>query len=105
MKESADRIARFVDDLLHGRRPHRFEATREEAEAMTAAAGLAAARVGADIPEKAALDRIHQKLSEALDESPALDRASCSLMTPIESSTVLATRPPSAGLARCSITG
>jgi len=74
MKESADRIARFVDDLLHGRRPHRFEATREEAEAMTAAAGLAAARVGADIPEKAALDRIHQKLSEALDESPALDR-------------------------------
>jgi len=74
MKESADRVARFVDDLLHGRRPHRFEATPEEAEAMTAAAGLSAARVGADVPDKAALDRIHQRLAQALDESPVLDR-------------------------------
>ena len=74
MKESADRVARFVDDLLHGRRPHRFQATREEAEAMTAAAGLAAARVGADVPDMAALDRIHQRLAETLDESPTLER-------------------------------
>jgi cytochrome b6-f complex iron-sulfur subunit len=74
MKQSADRVSRFVDELLHGRRPHRFEATQEEAEAMTAAAGLSAARVGADVPDKAALDRIHQRLAEALDESPALDR-------------------------------
>jgi cytochrome b6-f complex iron-sulfur subunit len=74
MKESADRVARFVDDLLHGRRPYRFEATPEEAEAITTAAGLAAARVGADVPDKAALDRIHQRLAEALDESPTLDR-------------------------------
>jgi nitrite reductase/ring-hydroxylating ferredoxin subunit len=41
---------------------------------MTAAAGLVAARVGADLPDKAALDRIHSKLAAALDESPALDR-------------------------------
>ena len=74
MKESADRVARFVDDLLHGRRPHRFEATPEEAEAMSVAAGLAAARVGADVPDKAAVDRIHQRLAEALDESPVVDR-------------------------------
>lgn len=74
MKESADRVARFVDDLLHGRRPHRFEATPEEGEAMTAAAGLAAARVGADVPDKAALDRIHQRLADALDESAVVDR-------------------------------
>jgi cytochrome b6-f complex iron-sulfur subunit len=74
MKESADRVARFIDDLLHGRRPHRFEATPEEAEAMTAAARLAAARVGADVPDQAALDRIHQRLAEALDESPVVDR-------------------------------
>jgi cytochrome b6-f complex iron-sulfur subunit len=74
LKESADRVARFVDELLHGRRPHRFEATPEEAEAMTAAAGLSAARVGADVPDKAALDRIHQHLAEALNESPAVDR-------------------------------
>lgn len=74
MKQSADRVARFVDDLLHGRRPHRFTATPEEAEAMTAAAGLAAARLGSDIPDKAALDRIHKRLAEALDESRAFDR-------------------------------
>ena len=71
MKDSADRVARFVDDLLHGRRPGRFEATPEEAEAMTAAAGLASARVGADLPDKATLDRIHARLSAALDDRPA----------------------------------
>src|SRR5689334_19371877 len=74
MKESADRVARFVDELLHGRRPHRFEATKEEAEAITAAASLSAARVGADVPDKAALDRIHRHIAEALDESALVDR-------------------------------
>jgi cytochrome b6-f complex iron-sulfur subunit len=71
---AADRVARFVDDLLHGRRPRRFTASQEEADAMTAAAGLVSARVGADLPDKAALDRIHKKLSDALDESPVVDR-------------------------------
>jgi cytochrome b6-f complex iron-sulfur subunit len=70
---AADRVARFVDDLLHGRRPRRFAASEEEAPAMTAAAGLLAGRVGADLPDKAALDRIHKKLSEAMDESPVVD--------------------------------
>src|ERR1700693_1270276 len=70
---AADRVGRFVDELLHGRRPRRFAASQEEAEAMTAAAGLVAGRVGADIPDKAALDRIHRRLSEALDESPIVD--------------------------------
>jgi cytochrome b6-f complex iron-sulfur subunit len=69
----ADRVARFVDDLLHGRRPRRFSASKEEAQAMTAAAGLVAGRVGADIPDKPTLDRIHRRLSEALDESPVVD--------------------------------
>lgn len=74
MKDSADRVARFVDDLLHGRRPNRFSASEEEVEAMQAAAGLAAARLGADLPDRAALDRIHRRLSATLDESPALER-------------------------------
>jgi cytochrome b6-f complex iron-sulfur subunit len=74
MKDSADRVARFVDELLRGRRPHRFETSPDEAEAMTAAAGLAAARVGSDLPDNAALDRIHRRLSTALDESPAGER-------------------------------
>ena len=74
MKESGDRVARFVDELLRGRRPHRFEATQEEAEAMMAAAKLSAARVGADVPDRAALDRIHQRIAVALDEGAVVDR-------------------------------
>jgi Rieske Fe-S protein len=70
---AADRVAKFVDDVLRGRRPRRFNATQDEAEAMAAAAGLVAARAGADLPDKAALDRIHRRLSERLDESPRVD--------------------------------
>jgi len=70
---AADRIARFVEDLLHRRRPRRFKASEEEVQAMTAAAGMVAGRVGADIPDKAVLDRIHKRLSEALDESTVID--------------------------------
>lgn len=71
---AADRVARFVDDLLHGRRPRRFDASKEELEAMSAATGLASARVGADLPDKGALERIHKRLSAAMDESPVADR-------------------------------
>jgi cytochrome b6-f complex iron-sulfur subunit len=70
---AVDRVAKFVDDLLRGRRPRRFTASPEEAEAMTAAASLVAARAGADLPDKAALDRIHRRLTERLDESPRTD--------------------------------
>jgi len=70
---AVDRVAKFVDDLLQGRRPRRFKASQEEAEAMAAAAGLVAARTGADLPDKAALDRIHRHLSDRLDESPRVD--------------------------------
>ena len=72
-KSAADRVAQFVEDLLKGRRPRRFEATQEEAEAMSAAAGLAAAHVGADLPDKAALDRIHRRLAERLDDRPVTE--------------------------------
>ena len=75
MTESqADRVARFVDDLLHGRRPRRFNASPEELAAMKAASTMVSARVGADLPDKAALDRIHGKLSAALDESHVVER-------------------------------
>ena len=73
MTSAADRVAKFVDDLLRGRRPRRFTASQDEAEAMAAAAGLVAARAGADLPDKAALDRIHQRLSKRLDESPPVE--------------------------------
>jgi cytochrome b6-f complex iron-sulfur subunit len=70
---AVDRVSKFVDDLLRGRRPRRFTASPEEAEAIAAAAGLVAARAGADLPDKAALDRIHRRLAGRLDESPRVD--------------------------------
>jgi cytochrome b6-f complex iron-sulfur subunit len=70
----ADRVAQFVDDLLHRRRrPRRFAASEDELAAMSAAAGMASARVGADLPDKAALDRIHKRLSDAMDERPVVE--------------------------------
>ena len=70
----ADRVARFVDDLLHGRRPRAFAASEDELAAMRAATSMASARVGADLPDKAALDRIHKRLSDAMDERPVVER-------------------------------
>ncbi len=70
---SADRVAGYVDDILHGRRPRRFAATDEEMEAISAAAGLVAGRVGSDLPDRAALDRMHRRLSAAMEEGPLAD--------------------------------
>lgn len=70
---AADRVSKFVDDLLRGRRPRRFTASPEEAEAMSTAASLVAARTGSDLPDKAALDRIHHTLADRLDQSPRVD--------------------------------
>jgi cytochrome b6-f complex iron-sulfur subunit len=72
-KSPAERVGSFVEDILRGRRPRRFAATEEEKTAMQAAAGLAAGRVGADLPSKEALDRIHQELARRMDFSPILE--------------------------------
>lgn len=72
-KSPAERVAGFVEDLLRGRRPRRFEATDDELKAMQAAAGLASSRIGADLPSKEALDRIHQKLARRMDDSAILE--------------------------------
>jgi cytochrome b6-f complex iron-sulfur subunit len=72
-KSPADRVGAFVDDILRRRRPRRFAATKDELDAMQAAAGLAAGRVGADLPSKEALDRIHQELARRMDDSPVLE--------------------------------
>ena len=72
-KSTAERVGAFVEDILRGRRPRRFAATEEERTAMQAAAGLAAGRVGADLPSKEALDRIHQELARQVDDSPILE--------------------------------
>lgn len=72
-KSPADRVAGFVEDLLRGRRPRRFSATDDELKAMQAAAGLAASRIGADLPSKEALDRIRQRLARRMDDNAILE--------------------------------
>src|ERR1700694_3293539 len=72
-KSPAERVGAFVDDLLRHRRPRRFAAMTDDLEAMQAAAGLAAGRVGADLPSKEALDRIHQELARRMDDSAILE--------------------------------
>lgn len=60
------RVARFVEDLLRNRRPRRFRATPEELAAMRAAAELRSARLGADLPDPAFVDRLGRRLREEL---------------------------------------
>src|ERR1700694_1016591 len=72
-KSPAERVGAFVDDLLRHRRPRRFAAMTDDLEAMQAAAGLAAGQVGADLPSKEALDRIHQELARRMDDSAILE--------------------------------
>ncbi len=50
MKEPVERIAAFVDDLLHGRRPRRFQASPEELETLQVAAEIRSAQPAADLP-------------------------------------------------------
>ena len=64
------RIARFVDDMLRGRRPRRFEATPDELAAMKAAVELRASRPGADLPDPAFVDRLGRRLREDLTGEP-----------------------------------
>jgi cytochrome b6-f complex iron-sulfur subunit len=65
MKPS-DRLARFVDALLRDRRPRRFPADREEAEAMMAAAALKSARPGADLPRQEFMQGLEKRLAREM---------------------------------------
>ena len=76
MSRSERRFSRFVDALLHNRRPRRFRASPEELEAMRAAIRLRAARTGADLPDPAFVDRLGRRLREKVSGEPAGARVS-----------------------------
>jgi hypothetical protein len=54
-----DRIAAFVEDLIHNRRPCRFKASPEEMVALRAAAELCSARPGANRPDRQFLENVY----------------------------------------------
>lgn len=62
MKDETSRLSGYVDSLLRGRRPARFAATPEEAEAMRMAALLRASRAGTALPDARFLDKLHAEL-------------------------------------------
>ncbi|MEA2521885.1 MAG: hypothetical protein QOI81_1531 [Actinomycetota bacterium] len=60
------RVARFVDSLLRDRRPRRFEADTEDAEAIRAAVELHAAEPGAAEPTDQFVRQLQARLQERI---------------------------------------
>jgi hypothetical protein len=58
MRGPVDRIAAFVEDLIHDRRPHRFKASPQEMAALRAAAELASLRPGAARPDRQFVENV-----------------------------------------------
>jgi len=63
MRCRVERIAAFVDDLVHNRRPCRFKASPEEMVALRAAAELASVRPGADRPDRQFVEDVYAYIS------------------------------------------
>jgi hypothetical protein len=59
MRGPVDRIAAFVEDLIHNRRPCRFKASPEEMAALRAAAELASSRPGANRPDRQFVESVY----------------------------------------------
>jgi nitrite reductase/ring-hydroxylating ferredoxin subunit len=73
MKGPQDRVGRFVDDLLRNRRPRRFEASDEEAEAIRGALEVRSAKVGTDLPDPEFVRKLERKvLAEAGEGAPTI---------------------------------
>ncbi|MCK9925426.1 Rieske (2Fe-2S) protein [Frankia sp. AgPm24] len=58
---------RFIEDLLHGRRPHPFAATSQDAAELRAAIALRAAAPDATAPSPDFLADLHRRLAATLD--------------------------------------
>jgi cytochrome b6-f complex iron-sulfur subunit len=66
MNGPEDRVDRFVEDILDGRRPRRFRPTDDEAEAIRGALEVRGAKVGAAVPDPDFVRRLEGKvLAEA----------------------------------------
>jgi cytochrome b6-f complex iron-sulfur subunit len=70
MSNPVDRIAAFVDDLLHHRRPRRFAASPDEMDAIQAAAEVGSLRPGADLPRREFIDRLGRELRSRMESQP-----------------------------------
>lgn len=76
MRGPVDRLATFVDALLHERRPPRFPAEPEEAPALFAASALKAARPGADLPSAEFIASLEQQLTAEVARAASVPSSS-----------------------------
>ena len=67
MRTPVERIAAFVDQLLHNRRPRRFKASGEEIEALRAAAELRSVQPGSDLPDRDFIERLARQLRSRME--------------------------------------
>ena len=70
MRSPVDRIAAFVDDLIHNRRPRRFTASAEEMQALQGAAALRSMQPGVDLPDAAFIERLGRQLRSQMEPLP-----------------------------------
>ena len=70
MRTPVERIAAFVDDLIHNRRPRRFKASGEEMQAVYGAAALRSAQPGADLPSSDFIERLGRQLRSQMESPP-----------------------------------
>jgi nitrite reductase/ring-hydroxylating ferredoxin subunit len=71
MRSPVERIAAFVEDLIHNRRPRRFKASAEEMEALRSAAELRSVQPGSDLPHGEFVERLGQQLRARMEPTPA----------------------------------
>lgn len=62
-----DRLSRFVDDIVKGRRPRRFKPTSEELQALMGAVELAPLRPGAELPDPEFVRRLERDLRREVE--------------------------------------
>jgi nitrite reductase/ring-hydroxylating ferredoxin subunit len=67
MSGPVERLAIFVDDLVHNRRPRRFQASPEEIDALRAAAELRSVQPGSDLPDRAFIERLGRQLRSRME--------------------------------------
>jgi len=60
---------RFVEDLLRGKRPRRFQADETDAAELRTAIGLRAARPGSGAPREEFVTDLHKRLADELSET------------------------------------
>jgi nitrite reductase/ring-hydroxylating ferredoxin subunit len=76
LSTAVDRIAAFMDDLIHNRRPRRFKASAEEVQALQGAAALRSVRPGADLPTGDFIERLRRQLRSQMESPPIRDSVS-----------------------------